>query len=64
MPDGDLDDRNTAGPRDGDIRVTCACGWAVEGHPAVVVPQVQDHGRRLHNMDASVEDVLAMAHPA
>ena len=49
---------------DAPITVRCACGWAVTGSEDEAVAATQDHGRRLHNMDATREDVLAMAVPA
>lgn len=44
--------------------VTCACGLELRGTEAELVPLVQQHGRRLHNMDVTPEQVLAMAVPA
>ena len=41
--------------------VRCACGWEVRGTADEVVPATQDHGRRVHNMAATREEVLAMA---
>jgi predicted small metal-binding protein len=41
--------------------VRCVCGWEVRGTEEEVVPATQDHGRRVHNMEASREEVLAMA---
>lgn len=46
-----------------DIVVTCDCGYRVQGNEAEVVAATQQHGRDLHNMDVSVEQVLAMAKP-
>ncbi|MGH9225966.1 MAG: DUF1059 domain-containing protein [Acidimicrobiales bacterium] len=43
------------------MRVRCACGWEATGDEEEVVAATQDHGRRLHNMEASREQVLAMA---
>lgn len=37
----------------------CACGWEVTGPQAVVVDATLDHGRRIHNMEATREQVLA-----
>ena len=44
-----------------EILVRCVCGWEMRGTEAVVVPATQEHGRRVHNMTATREDVLAMA---
>jgi predicted small metal-binding protein len=43
------------------LTVRCACGWEATGIAAEVVPMTIDHGRRLHNMEATSEQVLAMA---
>jgi predicted small metal-binding protein len=40
----------------------CACGWEVRGPEDVVVEATIDHGRRIHNMDATREQVLAAIH--
>jgi predicted small metal-binding protein len=46
------------------IKVRCACGWERSGSEDVVVEATVEHGRRLHNMIATREQVLAMAIPA
>jgi predicted small metal-binding protein len=38
---------------------SCACGWTVEGGRDDVVDATIDHGRRIHNMEATREQVLA-----
>ena len=43
------------------LRVRCVCGWEVTGSEADVVPATQEHGRRVHNMNATRDEVLAMA---
>jgi predicted small metal-binding protein len=45
----------------GTLLVRCACGWETTGTEDAVVAATQEHGRRLHNMQATREDVLAMA---
>jgi hypothetical protein len=40
----------------------CACGWEVSGSEDVVVDATIDHGRRIHNMEASRDEVLAVLH--
>ena len=40
----------------------CACGWEVRGPEDVVVDATIEHGRRMHNMDASRDEVLAALH--
>ena len=46
---------------DATLAVRCVCGWEVTGSEADVVPATIEHGRRLHNMEATPEQVLAMA---
>jgi uncharacterized protein YndB with AHSA1/START domain len=41
--------------------VTCACGQQWRGTLPELVPLVQQHGREVHNMDATPEQVEAMA---
>ena len=43
------------------LTVRCGCGWETTGTAADVVPATIEHGRRLHNMEATPEQVLAMA---
>ena len=38
----------------------CACGWEVSGALDEVVDATIDHGRRIHNMEATREQVLAV----
>jgi predicted small metal-binding protein len=40
----------------------CACGWEVTGSEDEVVAATIDHGRRLHNMEATREQVVAALH--
>ncbi|MET1232948.1 MAG: DUF1059 domain-containing protein [Candidatus Limnocylindrales bacterium] len=42
------------------LRVRCACGWETSGSEDELVAATQDHGRRIHNMSASRQEVLAM----
>jgi predicted small metal-binding protein len=42
----------------------CACGWEVTGSEDEVVDATIDHGRRIHNMEATREEVLAVLHEA
>jgi hypothetical protein len=44
--------------------ITCACGWTVEGGEDDVVLAAQEHGRRLHNMDVTIDQAMAMASPS
>lgn len=40
-------------------RLRCECGWEVTGAEDDVIPQVIDHGERLHNMQATPDQVRA-----
>jgi predicted small metal-binding protein len=51
----------SAGRAAGTITVRCACGWEWAGDVEAVVVATQDHGARIHNMEATREEVLAMA---
>ena len=51
-------------PECGELVVKCECGFEARGQQAELVPKVQKHGREAHNMDATPEQVLAMARPA
>ena len=46
-----------------ELVVRCECGFEVRGTAAELVPIAQQHGREKHNMDATPEQVLAMARP-
>ena len=37
----------------------CACGWEVTGPLDEVVDATIDHGRRIHNMEATRDQVVA-----
>ena len=38
----------------------CACGWEISGSEEEVVDATIDHGRRIHNMEATRVQVLAV----
>ena len=38
----------------------CVCGWEVSGSLDEVVDATIDHGRRIHNMEATREEVAAV----
>jgi hypothetical protein len=40
---------------------TCLCGWQVRGTEDEVVAQVQAHGREVHGIESTREEVLAIA---
>jgi predicted small metal-binding protein len=46
-----------------ELIVRCECGFEARGTETQLVPAVQKHGREAHNMDATREQVLAMARP-
>lgn len=41
----------------------CDCGWSVRGSEDEVVAACQAHGREVHAMELSREQVLAVARP-
>ena len=43
------------------ITVRCVCGWEASGTETDVVAATAEHGRRLHNMTPTRDEVLAMA---
>jgi hypothetical protein len=44
-----------------EITVRCVCGWESAGPVDEVVAATTEHGRRVHNMVATREQVLAIA---
>ena len=46
-----------------DLHVVCACGWESSGPEEDVIAATQAHGRDLHNMEATREQVLEMSQP-
>jgi predicted small metal-binding protein len=44
----------------GEVRVRCACGWELSGPEDEVIPATQEHGRRVHNMAATPDEVRGM----
>ena len=43
-----------------DVTNRCACGWEITGPEDVVVDATIDHGKRIHNMEATRDQVLAV----
>ena len=43
------------------ITVRCVCGWETTGAEDDVIVATAEHGRRLHNMTPTRDEVLAMA---
>jgi hypothetical protein len=46
---------------DDQLTIRCVCGREITGAEDEVVSATGDHGRRLHNMDATRDEILAMA---
>ena len=44
-------------------KLACDCGWETEGPETELVEAAQEHGRKLHNMELTAEQALAMAEP-
>jgi predicted small metal-binding protein len=42
------------------LRLRCACGWETVGSEEELIRATEDHGRRVHNMVATREEILAM----
>jgi predicted small metal-binding protein len=51
-----------SGPRR--LVVRCVCGWETVGSEDEVVVAAQEHGRKVHNMHSTRDQVLALARPA
>lgn len=46
------------------LELTGPCGWETIGTEDEVVAATGEHGRSLHNMDATRDEILALAIPA
>jgi predicted small metal-binding protein len=46
------------------IQVSCDCGFVSSGGKDDVVAEVQQHGKDVHNMDITPEQVVEMSTPA
>ncbi len=46
---------------DESITIRCACSWETRGVEKDVILATIEHGRRVHNMTPSRDEVLAMA---
>ena len=46
---------------EGQLMVKCECGFVARGSADEVVPAIQDHAFKAHNMKATREQVLARA---
>ncbi len=45
---------------DESMTVRCLCGWETTGSEDDVVDATTEHGRRMHNMTPTREEILAM----
>ncbi|TAK02501.1 MAG: DUF1059 domain-containing protein [Chloroflexota bacterium] len=54
----DIDPRNRRSPMK---EVTCLCGWQCRGREDEVVEQVIAHGREVHGVESSREEILTIA---
>lgn len=41
--------------------VTCLCGWQCRGTDDEIVVQVQEHGRTVHGIESTRDEILAIA---
>jgi predicted small metal-binding protein len=46
------------------LRLRCACGWETAGSEEELIRATEEHGRRVHNMVPTREEILAMLVPA
>lgn len=42
------------------MRLRCACGWETTGSEEELIRATEDHGRRVHNMVPTPDEILAM----
>ena len=47
-----------------DKMVKCACGWEVRGNEEDVIKATMQHGKDVHNMEVTRDQVLAQVVPA
>ena len=43
------------------LRTSCVCGWETVGPADEVIAATLDHGRRVHNMEGTPDEVRARA---
>jgi predicted small metal-binding protein len=46
------------------LRLRCACGWETTGTEDELVVAATEHGRRIHNMTPTRDEVLEMLVPS
>ncbi len=56
----------TQNDADGEVQfvIRCECGFETRGTEDELIPVVQKHGRDVHNMEVTRDEVMAMARPA
>jgi predicted small metal-binding protein len=42
------------------MRLRCACGWETTGSEEELIRATEEHGRRVHNMVPTRDEILAM----
>ncbi len=47
-----------------ELLIECDCGWTVRDTVERVIPAAQQHGRDVHQLELTREQVLAAAKPA
>jgi predicted small metal-binding protein len=56
-----MTNQHQEGPMTSDsLRVRCACGWEATGNEEELIRATEEHGRRVHNMLPTREEILAM----
>jgi hypothetical protein len=45
------------------VRLRCACGWETDGSEEEVIAATEEHGRRVHNMQPTRDEIRAMYLP-
>ena len=45
------------------LRLRCACGWEAAGSEEELIRATEEHGRRVHNMVPTRDEILAMIVP-
>ena len=47
-----------------ELVVKCDCGWEARGPEKVLVRKIQEHARKVHDLEVSREQALAQTRPA
>jgi predicted small metal-binding protein len=48
----------------GAMRLRCACGWETIGSEPELIAATEEHGRSVHNMVPTRDEILAMVIPS